>query len=290
MQTKFSGTGNAHTQTSAAADEWRELNARWFEFATFIPLLRVHGELQPREMWNLGGGDDGPVYQAEVKFDKLRYALLPYIYSLAGAVTQDGSTIMRPLVMDFASDATARELVDQYMFGPAFMVAPVTTYKARTRSVYLPGSATWYDFWTGAEAPGGSSFDAPAPYDQIPLFIRAGSIVPTGPAIQYTGEKPADPITLWVYAGADGTFSLYEDEGTNYNYEKGDFSRIPITWNDAKNTLEIGPRQGSFTGMLAHRTFNVVVVNKGHAQAFGLTPPAGKTVSYDGTAVSVTMP
>ncbi len=290
MDTRFEGNTRTHVQTPAAADEWRELNARWFEFATFCPILRVHGELQPREMWNIAGNDDSaPVYQAQVKSDKIRYALLPYIYSLAGAVTQDSGTIMRPLVMDFGSDATAREVTDQYMFGPAFMVAPVTTYKARSRSVYLPSSATWYDFWSGAVKAGGTS-DAPAPYDQMPLFVKAGSIIPQGPEVQYAAEKKADPITIWVYAGADGKFNLYEDDGNTYNYEKGEFSRIPMTWHDATNTLEIGQRVGSFTGMLAQRTFHVVVVSKANAQPFSLTPPAGKSVTYTGAAVQVAVP
>ena len=241
-------------------------------------------------MWNIAGNDDNaPVYQAQVKSDKIRYALLPYIYSLAGAVTQDSGTIMRPLVMDFGSDATAREVTDQYMFGPAFMVAPVTTYKARSRSVYLPASATWYDFWSGAVKAGGTS-DAPAPYDQMPLFVKAGSIIPQGPAVQYAAEKKPDPITIWVYAGADGKFNLYEDDGNTYNYEKGDFSRIPMIWHDATNTLEIGQRVGSFTGMLAQHTFHVVVVNKANAQPFSLTPPAGKSVTYTGAAVQVAVP
>ena len=169
-----------------------------------------------------------------MKFDHLRYGMLPYIYSLAGGVTQDGGTMMRPLVMDFQNDMMARDITDEYMFGPAFLVAPVTTYQARSRSVYLPPtSGDWYDFWTGTRTAGGQTIDAPAPYDSLPLFIRAGSIIPFGPELQYTGEKPADPITLYVYAGANGAFTLYEDDGLTYGYEKGAFARIPINWDNA---------------------------------------------------------
>jgi alpha-D-xyloside xylohydrolase len=198
----------ATNPTTAATDEWRELNTRWFEYATFLPLMRVHGQAPVREIWQFGG-DTSPAYAAMLKFDRLRYRLLPYVYSLAGAVTQRAGTILRPLVMDFRSDAAARDIVDQYMFGPAFLVAPVTTYKATTRSVYLPSTTGgWYLFWTGAAAAGGATVNAPAPFDAMPVYVRAGSIVPLGPELQYTGEKPADPITLYIYAGADGSFTL----------------------------------------------------------------------------------
>ncbi len=197
----------AEHPTAEDAEEWRELNARWFQFGTFVPLLRVHGEAPKREMWELGG-EKHPAYQAELKFDRIRYRLLPYLYSLAGAVTHEGGTIMRPLVMDFRADAKARDATDQYLFGPAFLVSPVTTYKARSRAVYLPSATSWYDFWTGTNFTGGQTIEVPAPYDSMPIHVKAGSIVPTGPEIMYTDEKPADPIVLWVYAGADGEFTL----------------------------------------------------------------------------------
>lgn len=272
--------------TAADLEEWRELNARWFEFGTFVPLLRVHGEAPKREMWEFGG-DASPAYKAELKFDRLRYRLLPYLYSLAGGVTQSGGTIMRPLVMDFRADAQAREVSDEYMFGPALLVSPVTTYEARTRPVYLPGTAGWYDFWTGALAAPGQTVVVPAPYDAIPVHVRAGAIVPMGPELQYTDEKPADPITLWVYAGADGTFTLYEDDGLTYGYEKGQFTRIPIRWTEATRTLTIGKREGAFTGMPQTRTFEVVLVSKDKPVGFSFTPKADKSVKYDGAAVDV---
>ena len=282
MENRFS----APEQTPEDADEWRELNARWFEFGTFCPLTRLHGELKPREPWTFGG-DSHPAYQAIVKFDRLRYRMLPYIYSLAGAVNGHGGTIMRPLVMDFPQDTTARELANEYMFGPAFLVAPVTAYKARQREVYLPQASGWYDFWTGAAADGGKTVNAPAPYDAMPLFVRAGSIIPFGPELQYTGEKPADPITLYVYTGSDGTFELYEDDGRTYGYERALYTIIPLHWDDARKTLTIGKRSNGFPGYLASRTFNVVLVSKDKPAAYSSTPTLDRTVSYEGKPIKV---
>ncbi|MGB8293801.1 MAG: TIM-barrel domain-containing protein [Polyangia bacterium] len=276
----------AEHPTAEDAEEWRELNARWFEFGTFVPLLRVHGEAPKREMWELGG-EKHPAYQAELKFDRIRYRLLPYMYSLAGAVTHEGGTIMRPLVMDFRADAKARDVTDQYLFGPSFLVSPVTTYRARSRAVYLPSPASWYDLWTGTNVAGGQSIEAPAPYDSMPIHVKAGSIVPTGPEIMYTDEKPADPIVLWIYAGADGQFTLYEDDGVTYSYENGDFARIPIRWNDAARTLTIAKREGSFAGMQKERTFEVVFVSKAKPVGFSFAPKADKSVRYDGTPVEL---
>ena len=275
-----------------AADEWYELNTRWLEYATFLPIMRVHGQAPPREIWQFGG-DGGPAYAAMLKFDRLRYRLLPYIYSLAGAVTQQARTILRPLVMDFRDDATARAVGDQYLFGPALLIAPVTTYQARTRSVYLPASSGtdgWYDFWTGAFQGGagmGQTVDAAADFDAIPVFVRAGSILPLGPDLQYTDEKPADPITLYVYAGADGAFTLYEDDGITYGYEGGAFATIAVKWNDAARTLTIGARDGSFTGMLAQRRFEVVVVDPTKPVGYATAPPIDQEVVYGGDAMSV---
>jgi alpha-D-xyloside xylohydrolase len=267
-------------------DEWREMCTRWFQFGTFCPLLRVHGEFPFREMWEFGG-EQSPAYLAQLKFDRLRYRLLPYIYSLAGEVTRNGGTMMRDLVMDFPDDSISRQITDQYMFGPAFLVSPITEYQARKRTVYLPPGKGWYDFWTGRWAGGAKYITAPAPYDQIPLHIRAGSIIPFGPELQYTGEKPADPITLYVYAGADGDFNLYEDDGLTYLYEKGGFSLIPIHWDERSGTLSIGPRQGAFAGMLQQRTFNIIFVTKDKPNGFSFEPVVDRTVTYDGQAVAV---
>jgi len=284
----FSVPARFSRQNAAPEDveEWRELNTRWFQFATFVPLLRVHGEFPYREMWYFGG-ESHPAFQTMLKFDRLRYRLLPYIYSLAGGVTQAGGSIMRALVMDFRNDAKAREIGDQYMFGPSLLINPVTTYKVRSRSVYLPQSAGWYDWWTGKMLAGGQTIAAAAPYESIPLYVKAGSIIPIGPELQYTGEKPADPITLYVYAGADGAFTLYEDEGLNYNYENGKFTRILLQWDNTTRTLKIGKRQGSFAGMLTERTFAVVLVSKARPTGFTFAPRADRTLDYRGDEISV---
>jgi alpha-D-xyloside xylohydrolase len=273
--------------TPANAREWDELNARWFEFGTFVPLLRVHGEFPYREMWEFGG-DGSPAYKAEVKFDRLRYRLLPYIYSLAGAVTQEGGTIMRALVMDFPTDTNVFNIGNQYMFGSALLVNPVTRYQARSRPVYLPRTdGGWYDFWNGQWLAGAQTIDAPAPYDAIPIYVRAGSIIPTGPEIQYTGEKPANPVTLYVYAGADGGFTLYEDDGLTYDYEHGAFTRIRILWNNARRELTIGKREGSFKGMLKERAFNVVLITKKRPAGFSSAPAPERSAKYDGQPVQI---
>jgi alpha-D-xyloside xylohydrolase len=279
----------ATTPTAPDTAEWRELNTRWFEYATFLPILRIHGQAPVREIWQFGG-DTSPAYQAMLKFDRIRYRLQPYIYSLAGAVTQQAGTILRPLVMDFRTDTTAREIGDQYLFGPALMVSPITTYNARARSVYLPMAPGWYDFWTGTRSAGGATVTAAAAFDSIPVYARAGSIVPVGPELQYTHEKPADPIALYVYAGADASFNLYEDQGLTYDYEHGEFSTIPLHWNDGTRTLTIGARSGTFSGMLASRTFQVILVSPSKAVGFSFAPTPDKTVAYTGAAVDVTLP
>jgi len=202
-------------------------------------------------------------------------------------VTQNAGTMMRALVMDFRADRKARETADEYMFGPAFLVSPVAAYKARSRAVYLPAGANWYDFWSGTFHAGGQTIGAPAPYDSMPLYIRAGSIVPFGPEIQYTTEKKSDPITLFIYQGSDGAFTLYEDDGLTYNYEKGMFSRIPVRWDDAARTLSIGKRQGSFDGALSERTFNLVLVSKQKPVSFSFSPQVDRTVHYSGDKVVV---
>jgi alpha-D-xyloside xylohydrolase len=264
-------------------DEWRELNTRWFQYATFLPLLRVHGQWPNREMWEFGG-DESAAFKAQLEHDRLRYRLLPYVYSLAGAVTHDAGSILRGLVMDFAEDQRARETADQYMFGPSLMVSPITEYRARERDVYLPAVAGgWYDFWTRAKVSENHArvLRAPAPFERIPVHVRAGAIVPFGPELQYTDEKPADPLTLYVYTGADGAFTLYEDDGASYGYETGAFSRIPLRWTNADRTFTIGPREGSFPQMLSQRTLEIVLVTPGRA------PAAPRVVKYDGQEARV---
>jgi alpha-D-xyloside xylohydrolase len=256
------------------------------------PILRVHGQAPKREMWEFGGVDS-PAYTAMLKFDRLRYRLLPYIYSLAADVTRRGGTIMRPLAMDFPTmpwlpNRTSATIAEhQFMFGPALMVSPVTTYKQRKQFVVLPPSnGGWYDFWTGASHESSVRL-APAPLDEIPVMVRAGSIIPFGPELQYTDEKPADPITLFVYAGRDGALELYEDDGVSNAYERGAFATIPLRWQDSTRTLTIGKRAGAFPGMLARRTFQVVVIGRGRPVPFSFTPMPDKTVVYAGESVTV---
>ena len=229
-----------------------------------------------------------------LKFDRIRYRLLPYIYSLAGAVTQQAGTILRPLVMDFRADATARAIGDQYLFGPALMVSPVSTYQSRTRSVYLPPSQVLRRLvrLLDRRLPGQRRHDRRrgGRLRRHPgFFVRAGSILPIGPDLQYTDEKAPDPITLYVYAGADGAFTLYEDDGTSYGYESGAFATIALTWNDAARQLTIGARSGSFVGMLAQRRFDVVVVEPTNPVGYGEAPPVNQEVVYTGAATSVTL-
>jgi alpha-D-xyloside xylohydrolase len=234
-------------------------------------------------MWEFGG-DASPSFQAQLKFDRLRYRLQPYLYSLAGKVTHEGGTLLRALVMDFRNDPAARAVTDQFLLGPALLVSPVTRYQAQSRSVYLPAGG-WYDFWSGAAVAGGQTLEAPAPLDAIPVYVRAGSIVPFGPELMYTGERPADPIVLYVYTGADASFTLYEDDGLTYGYERGELSRIAITWSDATRTLTLGAREGSFPGMLTERTFEVVLVSADTPVGFSFTPTAQRSLPYSGQAI-----
>ena len=265
--------------------EWRELITRWFQFGAFCPIFRVHGQFPYREMFNVAPPGH-PAYESMLAYDKLRYRIMPYIYSLAGMVTQKGYTIMRGLVMDFGDDPAVRAIGDQFMFGPALLVNPVTEYKARTRSVYLPRCG-WYDLRSGIHFTGGRTLQVDAPYSAIPVFVREGSIIPCGPDIQYAGEKRADPIRLFVYAGNDGSFTLYEDEGTNYDYERGRFSLIPLSYSDKNHLLTIGDRRGDFPGMLKHRTFEVVWITAGRPSGLDGTSTPETAISYDGSRQTV---
>jgi alpha-D-xyloside xylohydrolase len=264
---------------------YRELYIRWFEFGTFCPVFRAHGTrtTNQNEIWSYGP----EAQKILVAYDKLRYRLMPYIYSLAWKTTSEGYTIMRPLVMEFREDVRAQNIGDQFLFGPAILVNPVTEPGAATRHIYLP-DARWYDFWTGTMQPGGRSIDAATTIDRMPLYVRAGSILPLGPDIEYAAEKSAEPIELRVYRGADGAFTLYEDENDSYDYERGIHSTIPFSWNDATQTLTIGDRTGSFPGMLEKRTFRVVFVREHHGSGAGLTDTPDKTVQYSGQKITVT--
>ncbi len=271
---------NKSGKENADYKEWRELNTRWYQFGSFAPLYRAHGQYPFREVWNIAPKGH-PAYNSITYYNNLRYRLMPYIYSLAGMTCFNDYTIMRPLVMDFSADKKVENIGDQYLFGPAFMVCPVYTYEARDREVYFPKGSNWYDFYTGQFIQGGQTLKVDAPYERIPLYIREGAIIPVGPEIQYTDEKPAETIVLYVYRGQNGNFTLYEDEGVNYNYEKGAYSNISFSYNEEDGTLTIGERKGQFDGMLMKRTFVVVPVSKNKAQGFKYDVQ-GKRVSYDG--------
>jgi alpha-D-xyloside xylohydrolase len=221
-----------------------------------------------------------------VSYDKLRYRLMPYIYSLAWKTTHEGYSIMRPLVMDFREDLRAQNIGDQFLFGPAVLVNPVTEPGATTRHLYLPNT-NWFDFWTGEERKGGKAIDAPAPLERLPLYVKGGSILPLGPDIEYASEKAADPLELRVYPGADGSFTLYEDENDSYNYEKGAYSTIPLSWNHKTRTLTVGERSGSFPGMLEKRTLRIVIVRKDHGAGGELTTEPDGQIAYVGKAIEL---
>ena len=266
--------------------EWRELQTRWNQFGAFIPLFRSHGQWPLREIWNIAP-DEHPAYRSFVYYDKLRYRLMPYLYSMAGWAHFKDYTLMRPLVMDFNGDKEVENIGNQWMFGPALMACPVGYYKARNRSVYFPKQSGWYNLYTNEYIEGGQNLVVDAPYEQIPVFVREGAIIPFGPEMEWSDEKPAELINLYVYAGKNGSFQLYEDEGTNYNYEKGKYATIDITYDDAAKTVSFGARKGQFNGMLKNRQFNVVLITKDTAKPLNLENPEGKYVNYNGKAISI---
>lgn len=282
-QQEFDKTG----KENADLKEWRELQARWNQFGCFVPLYRAHGQWPLREVWNIAPADH-PAYKTIVAYDKLRYRLIPYLYSMAGMVHLKDYTMMRGLVMDFNGDEKVLDIKDQWMFGSALMACPVGEYQKYSREVYLPKQKGWYDFYTGAYHAGGQTIVADAPYDKIPVFIPEGAILPIGPEMQWSDEKKPELIDLYVYAGKDGSYTLYEDEGTNYNYEKGKYAVIDFKYDDARKQVTIGARKGSFDGMLQKRRFNIILVDQKKQQGVNLAKsPKGKVVKYAGQAMTV---
>ena len=290
--------------------QFQELYVRWMQYGLFCPVFRSHGADAPREIWQFGKKGE-PVYDAIEQMIRLRYRLIPYLYSTAWQVTSNNDSYMRPLFADFAQDKQVWNVADEFMFGRSILAAPIvnpqyteeaiikedamtgwdrktvsdgspvgvvdwTATKSATK--YLPKGTTWYDFWTGKRYKGGQSVKLETQLNRVPMFVRAGSIVPMGPEMQYVGEKSWDQLELRVYPGADGEFVLYEDEGDGYNYEKGAYSTINIKWNERTRTLTIGERQGNFKGMIQQRRFTIV------------TPDGNqKTVEYSGKMQSVTL-
>jgi alpha-D-xyloside xylohydrolase len=277
--------------------EYRELYTRWIQFGAFCPMMRSHGTDAPREIYQFGKKGDR-VYDAIEKAINLRYSLLPYIYSISWDVTANQSTMMRALVMDFPMDKQALDINDQYMFGKSILVCPVTDpmyskdteedfTTIKSRELNLPQGADWIDFWTGDKYTGGQKVKKETPIDIIPLFVKAGSILPLGPKVQYATEKKWDNLEIRVYDGANGVFTLYEDENDNYNYEKGVYSTITFTWNNAKRILTIGDCKGSFPGMLKERQFNIIVVGKNKGTGTSVVEKYDNVVTYTGKKMTV---
>lgn len=285
--------------------DYRELYTRWLQFGAFCPMMRSHGTDAPREIYQFGKKGNR-YYDAIEKFIKLRYRFLPYIYSTSWDVTANHSSMMRALVMDFPTDKNAININDQFMFGKSLLVSPVTNpmytkpavagkdtinvedfSSVKSKETYLPAGSGWFDFWTGEEFAGGNKVNKQTPLDIIPLYVKAGSILPFGPAVQYAEEKKWDSLEIRIYPGANGKFVLYEDENDNYNYEKGLYATISFNWDDKKKTLTISDRNGSYPGMLAQRVFKIVLVgtDKGGGADAASLPDA--TVTYKGRKMEV---
>jgi alpha-D-xyloside xylohydrolase len=301
----FCGSYNTRGSGSASRNpQFQELYVRWMQYGLFCPVFRSHGADAPREIWQFGKKGE-PVYDAIEKQIRLRYRLLPYLYSTAWQVTSNNESYMRPLFSDFAADKKVWDMNDEFLFGRSILAAPIVVPQytqekiikedamtgwdhktvtdgspagtvdftaAKTATKYLPKGAAWYDFWTGKLYKGGQDVTFETAFDRVPMFVRAGSILPLGPEMQYVGEKSWDNLELRVYPGANGEFLLYEDEGDGYNYEQGVYSTIPFLWNDRSRTLIIGKRMGSYPGMLQQRQFTIVLPDGRQQQ-----------VSYDGT-------
>ena len=305
----FCGSYNTRGGGSAPRNpQFQELYVRWMQYGLFCPVFRSHGADAPREIWQFGKKGE-PVYDAIEKTIRLRYRLIPYLYSTAWQVTNANGSYLRPLFSDFASDKRVWDMTDEFLFGQSILAAPIveaqyteekiiredamtgwnrkdvtgtdkvsnvdwTATKATKK--YLPKGTTWYDFWTNQKYKGGQDVELQTTFDQVPMFVRAGSILPLAPEMQYVGEKSWNELEIRIYPGANGTFTLYEDEGDNYNYEKGKYATITFSWNDAKRTLTIGAQNGAYDGMLHQRKFNIV-----------LTDGSSKVVEYQGQETSV---
>jgi alpha-D-xyloside xylohydrolase len=303
----FCGSYNTRGGGSAPRNpQFQELYVRWMQYALFCPVFRSHGADAPREIWQFGKKGE-PVYDAIEKTIRFRYRLLPYLYATAWQVTSDNGSYLRPLASDFASDKKVWDMTSEFMFGKSILAAPILNpqyteerivkvdamtgwdkqeakedaqgvtsdwTEGKTATFYLPKGADWYDFWTNERRKGGTDAMVKTSLDRTPMFVRVGGIIPLGPEMQYVGEKSWDNLEVRVYPGADGDFLLYEDEGDNYNYEKGVYATIPMQWNDKARTLTIGNRKGEYPGMLKQRKFTIVL-------------PDGqqKVVEYQGMAV-----
>lgn len=266
-------------------NEWRELNVRWHQFGAFVPLFRTHGQFPYRELWNIAP-DSHPAYKSMLYYTQLRYRLMPYIYTMAGLSHFNDFTIMRPLMMDFENDKNVLNISDQYMFGKEMMICPVYEYKARSREVYFPKEVGWYNLYNGKYTAGGVTQKVDAPYDRMPIYVAAGSILPIGKVIQNTTQAQTD-LTLYVYAGKNGNFSLYEDEDVNYNYEKNAYTTIEFSYNDIDKTLNIADRKGNYTGMAAERNFNIILIDANNITGIDNPINALETIHYSGNHITI---
>ena len=307
----FCGSYNTRGSGSAPKNpQFQELYVRWMQYGLFCPVFRSHGADAPREIWQFGKKGE-PVYDVIEKQIRLRYRLIPYLYSMAWQVTSNNDSYMRPLFADFAADKKVWNMTDEFLFGHSILACPIVNpqyteekiirtnamtgwdrqtasdgspvgttdfTQTKTATKYLPKGTAWYDFWTGQRYSGGQSVTLQTSFDRVPMFVRAGSILPLGPEMQYVGEKPWDNLEMRVYPGADAQFTLYEDEGDGYNYEKGAYTTILFSWNDRSRTLTIGDRKGQYPGMLQSRQFTIVLPNG-----------TSKTVSYQGQQLTVTL-
>ncbi|HON52173.1 MAG TPA: glycoside hydrolase family 31 protein [Bacteroidales bacterium] len=282
----FSIEDKFYKTTPDILEEWREIQTRWYQFGAFCPLFRVHGQFPYREIFNIAP-ESHKAYKSMLYYNNLRYILMPYIYTLAAQTYHTDYTIMRGLIMDFAHDSKVWNINDQYMFGPSLLINPVYQPGATKRSVYLPAGQGWYDLYSGIFFEGGQTILANAPYDRMPIFVKEGSIIPTGQPMQYTNQMPDSIITLFVYGGKDASFTLYADEATNYNYEKGMFSMIPIHYNEKNKTITLEKRIGEFAGMLKSQTFKIVYIDKQQPKAFGNLQTILEEMKYKGDKISI---
>ncbi|MCD6333056.1 MAG: DUF5110 domain-containing protein, partial [Bacteroidales bacterium] len=270
--------------------DYGELYTRWLEFGAFLPVFRSHGDHRPREPWHFGKPGD-PYYDAILKYINIRYRLIPYIYSWAWKITNENSTMLRALPMDFVKDKNTWDINDEFLFGNDFLVAPITSPVTNgrpkeggvsERTVYLPKGVNWTNLWTGEVLEGGRKITVKADIATLPLFLKHGAVIPMGPYIQYATEKPGSPLEIRIVTGADGSFTLYEDENDNYNYEKGAFTTIDFNWEDATRTLTIGERKGHFPGMIEKREFRIVLIEKGKVKGFQPVDKPNRQIIYSG--------
>lgn len=282
----FSVESRYYNPTASDLEEWRELNTRWYQFGAFCPIFRVHGQFPFREYYNIAPKDH-TAYASMLYYNRLRYRLIPYIYSLAGATYHQDYTLMRSLIMDFPHDRQVASVNDQFLLGSALLVNPVYKYQSRSREVYLPGGSDWYDFYTGEKYSGSQTIIIDAPYEKIPVLVKSGSIIPMGEVQQYVDEKKDQTIQLLVYQGADGKFDLYEDDGASLAYTKGNYSIIPLRYDESSKTLTIGARKGSYKGMISNRNFEVVVIGTGSKQGFDSKMKVTKKVKYSGKLINI---